>query len=273
MELPPQWTQQNDIEFAHYIKRSHVFVGNVTKCDIEKHYFVNAGNIYTHYCEVESSLTGNLTAMVIGNSYAHNVLPVISSNQLLKKVTSFTAFGCLYVKQPKRNCEGYQNAVNEAVKRIKPDIIYFIQGYVKITNSKLRQKAVSEIWAENFKFAFDFFQQHSSVIITNHQHFRFRIPINAEYLRLKYFGYEANMNARKVPGRTTLDKIQLNVSCSKCLWINYNDFFCRNDYCTPIDPFLRLPMFLDEDHITIIGARRAQDIFENITKKASDKII
>uniref|UniRef100_A0A914XYU8 SGNH domain-containing protein n=1 Tax=Panagrolaimus superbus TaxID=310955 RepID=A0A914XYU8_9BILA len=198
MELPLGWTRKNDIEFSQYIKKSHVFVGNVTNCDVEKHYFVNAGNTYTHYCEVETTLKGNLTAMVIGNSYAHNVLPVIASNQLLKKVTSMTAFGCLYVKNPIKNCQEYIKAVNEAVEKIKPDIIYLIQGYVSLTmGSALKKKSVRDQWTENFQYAFQFFQKHSSAVITNHQHFRFQIPINAEYLRLKYFGFEADMNAKK----------------------------------------------------------------------------
>uniref|UniRef100_A0A914Y0Z2 SGNH domain-containing protein n=1 Tax=Panagrolaimus superbus TaxID=310955 RepID=A0A914Y0Z2_9BILA len=185
-----------------------------------------------------------------------------------------TAFGCLYVKNPIKNCQGYIKAINEAVEKNKPDVIYLIQGYVTVTAySALNKKSVQDQWTENFKYAFEFFQKHSSAIITNHQHFRFRIPINAEYLRLKYFGFEADMNAKKAPGLTILDKIQLSVPCPKCLWINYNDFFCRNDYCIPIDPFTRLPMFLDEDHVTIIGARRAQGLFENATNIAVKMIL
>uniref|UniRef100_A0AC34G104 SGNH domain-containing protein n=1 Tax=Panagrolaimus sp. ES5 TaxID=591445 RepID=A0AC34G104_9BILA len=216
----------------------------------------------------------NLTAIIVGNSYAMNLQYAIVKNPAFKKVIAIAiyAIGCPfpYVNDKgKEHCKKAVEGMMKLIEKIEADIVYLIQLYLEYMVSPLEEN-----WKNDWKFkkwneTFQFIQNHSSAVIVNDaEQLVFPFETGKEFTKHKLQGTDFDGKIKIPEKNADLTQRLSTIYCPKCFWFSYKSVFCGQNFCHSLDADTGLPLFFDGFHMSIFGLRKIKPTIDKLTIKA-----
>ena len=160
-------------------------MGGVFECN-EKHEIKINATKDLYYCEiVPTDSTGNLTALLIGNSFSMNVLAAVAANPLFSRVISIWGNSISFPVQDE--VETY--LMEEVIKKLQHDVTFIVQRYYQ---TELLDTPIEDIEAnkefQHWNQMFKILQNYTSGIIMNQEQISFAIDVSYDYIRRKFYG-------------------------------------------------------------------------------------
>ncbi|KAE9546590.1 hypothetical protein FO519_010198, partial [Halicephalobus sp. NKZ332] len=154
-------------------------------------------------------------------------------------------------------------AILEIIKNFKPDLVFFVNSY---NAEEFFDPIVGPIEKDQARMAVDnmlkFISQYTRSIIMNLPNFRYPTEVGPEYVRRKKLKKEIGFRIRRKSIREAPASINHGykrveaINCPKCIFWDYQDALCGDNYCNPIDSDTELPLLRDYGHVNILGLRR-----------------
>lgn len=125
---------------------------------------------------------GNLTGLIIGSSFAMNIMGAVAANPIFKEVTLAWANGLSFPAADERE----RFFIDKLVVPIKPDILYVVQRYFQpymYKTSKADLKLNQEF--QRWNSVFSILQNYTSAIVVNKEQVMFKLDVSQDYIRRK----------------------------------------------------------------------------------------